>query len=160
MTVHETDLRVWYRNRFKTFLAEEHMEYGQGFLSYDPDDCYMLVRKPGAADFTEYSIRVSIRQGMMTFTAVLPMAFSNRDVALAVINDLNAAYPIGLFQYDSKQDELTWNHFLAFPERYFPEKRTLGGVIRQADRMILLLRDRLLAAVCEEDGGKGKEASV
>lgn len=160
MMTHETDLRVWYRNRFKTFLAEEHIEYGQGFLSYDPDDCYMLVRKPGAADFSEYSVRVRIWQGMMTFTAVLPMAFSNRDAALAVINGLNAAYPIGLFRYDGRQDELTWNHFLAFPERYFPEKRTLARVIRQADRMILLLRDRLLAAVCEADGVKGKEATV
>lgn len=157
---HETDPRVWYLNQWQTFLAEEHIEYGLGFLPYDAADGYMLVRKPGAADFSEYSIQVRIMTGLMTFKAVLPMAFSNRDAALAVINDLNAAYPIGLFQYDSKQDELTWKHFLAFPERYFPEKRTLARVIRQADRMILLLRDRLLAAVCEEDGSKGKEASV
>lgn len=156
----ENNPRAARLKRWKAFLAAEHIDYVRGLPENEREDIFVLIMKSGAAEFAEYTVKVCIRDTVLVFEAALPLAVRNRAAAHEIINDLNVAHPVGLFQYDEARHEITWNHFLAFGSGLFPERRTISRTLRTADQMIMLAKEKLLSAVSEQEDGKREETCV
>lgn len=156
----ENNPRAARLKRLKAYLAAEHIDYVRALPENEGEDIYVLIVKSDAAEFAEYMVKVCIRDTVLVFEAVLPLAVRNRAAAHALINDLNVAHPVGLFQYDEERHEITWNHFLTFGSGLFPERRTISRTLETADRMIMLAREKLLSAVTGQEDGKREGTSV
>lgn len=133
-----------FAQQWEAFLAEQGICCGKA-----PDDedelVYDLTFQASLPGILEYRVSVHVKPHTMFFEATIPIMYSDEDAVCALVNQQNIEHPVGLFQHDCRDGELTWNHYLVLSEWRFLDKECLFKTLTLTHQMVAQMCMALIA---------------
>ena len=129
--------------QLESFLIEN----GAAFFrrTVNQRELFDMVTDTDKKGLTEQRITAYVHDNLIFFEASFPVAYADSDAVAAIVNDLNIRYPVGSFQFDARDGQLTWTQFLAARNGSWPGNDSISAVFNAAREMTGLLYQKLLA---------------
>ena len=145
-------MRTEFIKAWEAFLKEQEICFGREAGAEDP--FYDLTFQASLPGILEYHVTVRIKAHTLSFEAGIPITSTDEAMVCALVNRLNSELPVGLYQYDRRDGELTWNHFLAMSDWQFPDREHLLKTLTLTHQRV----SQLCLALLENEADKEDEA--
>ncbi len=131
--------------KMESFLNENSMLFSRQALRKQRRDIFDIVFDSPEEGLLEQRVVAYIHDRLILFEASVPLTSSDADAVAALINTLNNAYPAGLFQYDIRDGELNWTHYLVARNGTWPGDDSVLNALDLARKMAAVLYHALLS---------------
>ena len=138
----------------ETLLQEKDMCYARQTIERRHRDIFDIIFDAQEEGMLEQRIAAYVHDKLLFFEVAVPVTCADDDVVAALVNDLNCTYPVGTFQFDIRDGELNWTHYLAARNGVWPGDDMVLSVLASAREMAGVLYRALLAA---SDAPKNEE---
>ncbi len=108
-------------------------------------DIFNIVCDTQEKGLIEQRITAYVHDKLILFEAAVPVTSTDNNAVAALVNTLNIAHPAGTFQFDIRDGELNWTHFLSACHGKWPGNENVMLVMNSAREMAGILYRELLS---------------
>lgn len=108
-------------------------------------DIFDIIFDNAEKGLLEQRISVYVHDRLIFFEASVPVTRTSNDDVAALVNTLNIEHPMGSYQYDIRDGELNWTHYLPAREGEWPGDGSVLSVLTTAQEMAARLYRALLS---------------
>lgn len=130
---------------FESFLKDHGFCYSRQTIAKRNRDIFDIICDTDESDLTEQHISAYVHDDLIFIEAAVPVVSNDKSKTATLINELNIENPIGTFQYDIRDGELNWTHFLPSYNGQRTGDTMLCEVLNRSKQMAALLYQSLLS---------------
>lgn len=129
----------------ESFLTEKGMRFSRQSVSRRPREIFDIVCDSHEKGLIENWITVYVHDELIFIESAVPVTSLDNHAVAAMVNRLNINYPMGSFQFDIRDGELNWTHYLAARQGAWPGNDMMMAALKAAQEMAGVLYRELLS---------------
>ncbi len=128
----------------EAFLNDNGFCFSRQTIKCHHRDVFNIVCDTHESGLLEQRITAYVQDKLICFEAVVPVTSTDSNAMAALVNTLNITYAVGTFQFDIRDGELNWTHFLSTRRGEWPGDDNVMSMLNSAREMGgILYRDLL-----------------